>query len=102
MDLNRMMREAQKAAQQMQQVQEELAATEVEGTAGGGMVTVTVSGARDVKNISISPEAIDPEDVEMLEDLILAAMQDAMARAEELSQEKLGPLTSGLNIPGLM
>lgn len=97
-----MMREAQKAAQQMQQVQEELANTEIEGSAGGGMVTVTVTGTRDVKNISISPEAIDPDDVEMLEDLILAALQDAMNRAEELSNEKLGPLTSGLNIPGLM
>lgn len=101
MDLNRMMQEAQKAAQQMQAVQEELANTNIEGSAGGGMVTVTVTGARDVKAINIQPDAVDPDDVEMLEDMILAAIQDAMDQAEKLSEAKLGPLTSGLNIPGL-
>lgn len=100
--MNQIMRQAQQAAQQMQQVQEELANTVVEGTAGGGMVTVQVTGSRDVKSISISPDAVDPEDVEMLEDLIVAALQDAMNQAEQLSASKLGDMgLGGLNIPGL-
>jgi DNA-binding YbaB/EbfC family protein len=102
MDLNRMMQQAQKAAREMQQVQEELANTVIDGTAGGGMVSVQVTGDRQVRSIKISPEAVDPDDVEMLEDLLLAALQDAMSKAEELSEQKLSPLTSGLNIPGLM
>lgn len=101
MDMNRMMQQAQKAAQEMQRLQEELAQTSVQGSAGGGIVNVTVSGARDIQGISISPEAVDPDDIEMLEDLILAAFQDAMEKAEKLSNEKLGPLTQGLNLPGL-
>lgn len=105
MDMNRLMQQAQKAAQQMQSAQQELAETIVEGSAGGGMVTVTMSGARDVQSIKISPEAVDPEDVEMLEDLIVAAMQDASAKAEEISADKLGNIglggLGGLNIPGL-
>ncbi len=101
MDMNRMMQQAQKAAQEMQRLQEELAQTSVQGSAGGGIVNVTVSGARDIQGISISPEAVDPDDIEMLEDLILAAFQDAMEKAEKLSNEKLGPLTQGLSLPGL-
>lgn len=100
--MNQIMRQAQQAAQQMQKAQEELANTVVEGSAGGGMVTVQVTGGRDVQGISISPDAVDPEDVEMLEDLILAALQDAMAQADQLSESKMGDLgLGGLNIPGL-
>ncbi len=102
MDMNRLMQQAQKAAQQMQSAQEELATTIIEGTAGGGMVTVQMTGARDVQSISISPDVVDPDDVEMLEDLIVAALQDAAAKAEEISADKLGNLgLGGLNIPGL-
>lgn len=101
MDMNRMMKQAQQAAQQMQQIQEELGQTIIEGTAGGGMVTATVTGAREVQGIKISPEAVDPDDTEMLEDLIVAALQDAMEKAEKLSNDKLGPLTQGLNLPGI-
>lgn len=102
MDMNRLMQQAQQAAQQMQQAQAELASTIVEGTAGGGMVTVQMTGGRDVQSISISPDVVDPEDVEMLEDLLLAALQDATAKAEELSASKLGNIgLGGLNIPGL-
>ncbi|HEU5423665.1 MAG TPA: YbaB/EbfC family nucleoid-associated protein [Nitrolancea sp.] len=95
-----------KMLQQMQnkimKMQEELGQTTVEGTAGGGAVTVTVNGLRNVQGVKIAPEAVDPEDVEMLEDMILAAIQDAMTRAEELATQKMGAITGGLNIPGLM
>lgn len=95
-----------KMVQQMQnrimKIQEELANTIVEGTAGGGVVTVRVNGQREFKGITIDPSAVDPNDVEMLEDLITAAINDAMEKARALSEEKLGALTGGLRIPGLM
>lgn len=95
-----------KMVQQMQnrimKIQEELANTVVEGTAGGGVVTVRVNGQREFKGITIDPSAVDPNDVEMLEDLITAAINDAMEKAKAVSEEKLGALTGGLRIPGLM
>jgi DNA-binding YbaB/EbfC family protein len=95
-----------KMIQQMQnrlaKIQEELAETVVEGTAGGGVVTAQVTGAREFKGIKIDPSAVDPDDVEMLEDLITAAITDAMAKAQTLSEDKLGALTGGIKIPGLM
>lgn len=95
-----------KMVQQMQnrimKIQEELANTVVEGTAGGGVVTVRVNGQREFKGIKIDPSAVDPNDVEMLEDLITAAINDAMEKAKALGEEKLGALTGGLRIPGLM
>ena len=94
-----------KMVQQMQarleKMQEELEETIVEGTAGGGAVTVQVNGLRTVKGISIDPDAVDPNDMEILEDMILAAINEAMGQAEALSQEKMGALTGGMNIPGL-
>ena len=92
----------QQMQNRMQKIQEELAETIIEGTAGGGMVTVQVNGLRQMQGIKISPDAVDPDDVEMLEDMILAAVQDAMNNAEELSAEKMGALTGGIKIPGLM
>ncbi len=86
----------------MQKIQEELGETIVEGTAGGGMVTAQVNGLRQMQGIKISPGGVDPDDVEMLEDMVLAAVQDAMNNAEELSAEKMGALTGGMKIPGLM
>lgn len=92
----------QQMQNRMQKIQEELGETVVEGTAGGGMVTVQVTGLKQVHGIKIAPEAVDPDDVEMLEDMILAAVQDAMNNAEELSADKMSELTGGIRIPGLM
>jgi DNA-binding YbaB/EbfC family protein len=83
-------------------IQQELAETVIEGTAGGGIVTVQVSGAKEFIGIKIDPSAVDPDDVELLEDIITVAVKDAMAKAQTTSEEKLGVLTAGLNIPGLM
>lgn len=94
-----------KMIQQMQnrlaKIQEELAETVVEGSSGGGVVTAKVTGARAFHGIKIDPSAVDPEDVELLEDLITAAVQDAMNRAETIAEEKMSALTGGMNIPGL-
>ncbi|MGH2533790.1 MAG: YbaB/EbfC family nucleoid-associated protein [Thermomicrobiales bacterium] len=100
------MQPSMKMIQQMQnrlaKIQQELAETVVEGTAGGGVVTAQVTASKEFKGIKIDPSAVDPDDVEMLEDLITAAITDAMTRAQAVSEEKLGVLTGGLNIPGLM
>lgn len=95
-----------KMIQQMQRrletIQVELAETIVEGSAGGGVVRAQVTGAREFRGISIDPSAVDPDDVEVLEDLITVAIQDAMARATTMAEEKMGALTGGMKIPGLM
>ncbi len=87
---------------QMQQIQEELANTRVEGSAGGGAIIVTMNGHRDVQDVKVSPEVVDPEDVEMLQDLLLAAINDATKKAQELTEERMGPLAGGMKIPGMM
>lgn len=102
MNMNKMMKQVQQMQKQMEKAQEELANEEVEASAGGGMVTVKVSGDLNIKSIKLDPEAIDPEDPEMLEDMILAAANEAMRSAQELASKKMGGLTGGLNIPGLM
>ena len=99
--LGNMMKQFQQMQAKMEQIQAELEATEVEGTAGGGMVKVVVNGKMDVTSINIDPEVVDPDDVEMLQDLILAAISQAKEKARQLQQEKMGALTGGLNIPGL-
>ncbi len=81
--------------------QEQLAATTVEGTAGGGAVKVSMSGEQKILGITLTPDVVDPEDVEMLQDLIMAAITDAAERASALQNESLGAITGGLNIPGL-
>ncbi|MBA3449987.1 MAG: YbaB/EbfC family nucleoid-associated protein [Chloroflexia bacterium] len=95
-----------KMIQQMQtrleSMQRELAETVVEGSAGGGVVKAQVTGARDFRGISIDPSVVDADDVEVLEDLITVAIQDAMNRATNLAEEKMGSLTGGMRIPGLM
>lgn len=100
------MQPSMKMIQQMQnrlaKIQQELAETIVEGSAGGGVVAAQVTGSREFKGIKIDPSAVDPEDVEMLEDLITAAITDAMTKAQEMSEEKLSVLTGGMKIPGLM
>lgn len=99
--MNQMMKQVKKMQEQMAKVQEELQNKTVEGTAGGGVVTVTANGHRKISSIIIKPEAVDPEDVEMLQDLVLTAVNDAMAKVEELANKDMGPLTGGMNIPGL-
>jgi DNA-binding YbaB/EbfC family protein len=97
----KMMKQVQKMQADMAKVQDDLASEIVEASAGGGMVTVQVTGAVELKSIKIDPEAVDPNDVEMLEDLILAAANEALRSAQELANKRMGGVTSGLNIPGL-
>lgn len=99
MNQQQLMKQVQQMQQQIQKIQDELAVTMVEGTAGGGAVTVTVNGQRDVQSIVLKPEVVDPEDVEMLQDLILAAINDAVRAANELQEQRLGPLAKGM--PGM-
>lgn len=100
------MQPSMKMIQQMQarmaKIQEELEEATVEGTAGGGVVTATANGQRALLSVKIDPAAVDPEDVEMLEDLVLTAVQDALDKSAALAEEKMGALTGGLKIPGLM
>lgn len=102
MNMNKMMKQVQEMQKQMAKAQEELADQEVEASAGGGMVTVKVSGDLRILSIKIDPAAVDPEDTEMLEDMVLAAANEAMRSAQELASSKMSGLTGGLNIPGLM
>ncbi len=95
-NLQQLMKQAQKMQQQMATAQAELAEAELTGTAGGGLVTVTITGAGEVTAVKIDPKAVDPDDVETLEDLVLAAFHNATEAVRELTEEKMGPLTSGL------
>ncbi len=96
------MKMIQQMQSRLEKMQRELAETIVEGAAGGGVVKVQVTGAREFQGISIDPSVVDPDDVEMLEDLVSVAIQDAMNRAASLAEERMGALTGGLKIPGLM
>ena len=96
-----MMKRVQKMQKKMMQIQEELANQRVEGTAGGGMVTAVVDGKMNVVEIRINPDAVDPEDVEMLEDLVLAAINQGQQKAQEMVDQEMGQLTGGMQIPGL-
>ena len=100
-NMNSMLKQAQKMQEQMMKAQEEIEQTEVEASSGGGMVTVKASGKKEILEINIKPEAVDPDDVEMLQDLVMVAVNDALSKADALTQEKMGALTGGLNIPGL-
>lgn len=100
-NMQNMMKQVKKMQEQMLKAQEELATKTVEGTAGGGVVTVTATGQRKVTNIVIKPEAVDPDDVEMLQDLVLTAVNDALSKAEELMEKDMGKFTGGLKMPGL-
>ena len=87
--------------EKMAKMQEELAFKKVEASAGGGMVTVVVNGRQEVLSIKIDPQVVDPEDIEMLQDLVVAAVNDALRRAQEMIAAEMGKLAGGLNIPGL-
>ena len=95
------MKEAQKLQAQMAAMQEEVAKRKVEATAGGGMVTVEANGKQELTAIKIDPEVVSKDDVQMLEDLVLAASNEALRKSRELVQQELGKLTGGLKIPGL-
>lgn len=99
--LGNIMKQAQQMQKKMAQVQEELEQRQVEATAGGGMVTAVVTGKQQVVSLQIDPAAVDPEDVEMLQDLVVAAINEAVRKSQEMVQEEMGKVTGGLNIPGL-
>ncbi len=98
--IQQMQRQVQQMQQQVEKIQAELGTTIVEGSAGGGAITVTMNGHREMQGIQISNEVVDPEDVEMLQDLILAAINDAAKKAQDLTEERMGPFTQML--PGMM
>jgi nucleoid-associated protein EbfC len=101
MDMNKLMQQAQEMQEQLQKVQEEAKNETVEATAGGGMVTVIANGAGEIVEIKIAKEAIDPDDPEMLADLVLAAVNEALRSAQRLVESKVGPLMGGLGGLGL-
>jgi hypothetical protein len=98
---NKMMKQVQEMQAKMAKAQEELAVETVEASAGGGIITVVVSGALEVKEVHIKPEAVDPDDVEMLEDLVMAATNEALRAAQDLASTKLGGATGGLDLPNI-
>jgi DNA-binding YbaB/EbfC family protein len=96
-----LMRQVEKFQEEMKATQEELAALRIEASAGGGVVKAVVSGAGELLELQISPEAVDPKEVEMLQDLVLAAVREALEKARKTQEEKMGALTGGLGLPGL-
>lgn len=102
MNFGKMMKQVQQAQAKMAEVQEELKNESVEASAGGGMVRVVMTGDLQVKSIDIDPAAVDPDDVELLNDMVTAAVNEALRSAQELAANKMAAVTGGMNIPGLM
>lgn len=100
-NMQQLARQAQKLQQQMTKLQEELEQREYEASAGGGMVTVKVSGKKELVSVTIKPEAVDPDDVEMLQDLVLAATNEALRIASDTMEREMSKVTGGLSMPGL-
>ena len=100
-NMNQMMKQVQKMQKDMMEAQEQLSQQTVEASAGGGMVTATVTGDLVLKDITIDPDAIDPEDPELLQDMVMAAVNEALRQAQELAATKMGGLTGGLDLGGL-
>ena len=100
-NMQQLARQAQKLQQQMAKAQEELDAREFEATSGGGMVTAKVNGKRELLALTIKPEAVDPDDVEMLEDMVMAAVNEALRTAAETAEREMGKMTGGMGMPGL-
>ncbi len=100
-NLQKQMQQVQQMQRQMAAIQAELEEKEITATAGGGAVSVTVSGKKELTAVQIKPEVVDPDDVEMLQDLIMAAANEALRQMEELSESEMSKVTGGLNIPGL-
>jgi DNA-binding YbaB/EbfC family protein len=101
MGMANLQRMAQQMQQEMLRVQTELEATQVDGSAGGGVVTAVATGKQELVSITIDPDAVDPSDVDMLQDLIVAAVNDALRASRELAEEKMAAVTGGLRIPGM-
>ncbi|HII4525663.1 MAG: YbaB/EbfC family nucleoid-associated protein [Clostridium perfringens] len=100
-NMNNLMKQAQMLQKQMQSMQEEIEASEFEGSAGGGAVVAKVNGKKELIALNIKPEVVDPDDVEMLEDLVFSAVKQALEKASEETSEKMGKLTGGMGMPGL-
>jgi len=100
-NMGQLMKQAQQIQTKMAKLQEDLGDRTVEASSGGGMVIVVANGRQEVLSIKIEPEVIDPDDAEMLQDLIMAAVNDALTRAKEMVNEEMGKLTKGMNIPGM-
>ena len=98
----RFIKQAQELQARLTKMQEELANTTLETTSGGGAVKVTINGQQEIQSVKISPEVVNPQEVEMLEDMVLAAIKDAYTKSQELASKKMGGITGGLKIPGLM
>ncbi len=99
--MNKFIRQAQELQAKLLKAQQELANITLEASSGGGAVTVTINGQQEIQSVKISPEVVDPDDVELLEDLVLTAVREATTKSRETAAERLGGLTGGLNIPGL-
>ena len=100
-NMNNIMKQAQKMQKQMEETTKALEESTYEATAGGGVVKVVVSGKKEVVSVHLEEEVVDPDDVEMLEDLVLSAINEALKKADEETSSKMGKLTGGLNIPGM-
>ncbi|MCM2284705.1 MAG: YbaB/EbfC family nucleoid-associated protein [Desulfobacula sp.] len=99
-NMHAMMKQAQKLQKKMLQTQQEMATKTIEASSGGGMVKVVANGAQKIESIVLEKEVVNPDDIEMLQDLVLAAVNDALAKSQEMVSSEMGKLTGGLNIPG--
>ena len=100
-NMNNMMKQMQQMQKKLEEAQKQIEETEVTATAAGGVVEVVANGKKEILSIKIDPEAVDPDDVDMLEDMILAGVNEALRMADKVNEEKMGGITGGLNIPGL-
>lgn len=100
-NMNQMIKQAQKMQEEMKAKQEELEQQEFKTTSGGGMVEVTITGKKEIKEISIKPEIVNPEDIEMLQDMVMAAVNEAIRKVEDISNNEMEKITGALNIPGV-
>ena len=100
-NMGQIMKQAQQFQSKMAKLQEELGGETVEASAGGGMVAVVANGRQEVLSVKIDPEVVDSDDVEMLQDLVMAAVNDALSKAKDMREEQMGKLTKGMNIPGM-
>ncbi|OPJ54709.1 YbaB/EbfC family nucleoid-associated protein [Alkalithermobacter paradoxus] len=100
-NMNNMLKQVQKMQKEMEKMQNELAQKEVEASVGGGAVTVKANGKKEIISITIKPEVVDPDDIEMLQDLVLSAVNESLRLADEMSSSQMSKLTGGMNVPGL-